>query len=80
MAPKYLIDLLQRYTPPRQLRSSSKNILKVPKSISKSYGDRAFQVAAPKLWNKLPDEIKLSSSLNEFKSKLKTFLFREAYE
>jgi len=49
MAPKYLINLLQQYVPTRHLRSSSKNLLVVPKSNLKSYGDRAFQSIAPKL-------------------------------
>ena len=32
MAPKYIADLLQPYTPTRQVRSSSKNLLVTPKS------------------------------------------------
>ena len=36
-------------------------------------------VAAPKLWNTIPIEIRNSLSLNIFKSKLKTFLFSRAY-
>ena len=31
-------------------------------------GDRAFQVAAPKLWNSMPSSIRLASSLTSFKS------------
>lgn len=37
------------YTPTRKLRSSSKNLLVTPKSYLKFYGDRSFQVAAPRL-------------------------------
>ena len=44
-----------------------------------SFGDRAFSVAAPKLWNSVPYEIRSSENLNQFKSKLKTYLFRIAY-
>jgi hypothetical protein len=40
---------------------------------------RAFSVAAPRLWNELPHTIKLSPSLDIFKSSLKTFLFIQAY-
>ena len=57
MAPKYIADLLQPYTPTRQLRSSSKNLLVTPKSNLKFYGDRSFQVAAPRLWNSLTNDI-----------------------
>ena len=42
-------------------------------------GDRAFQVAAPKLWNNLPFSISSSLSLPSFKKALKTYLFREAF-
>ena len=42
------------YNPPRVLRSSSKNVLTVPFSQSVSPGDKAFSVAAPKLWNNVP--------------------------
>ena len=45
----------------------------------KSYGFRTFTVAAPFLWNSLPLEIKSSPSLNIFKSKLKTHLFKCAF-
>ena len=40
---------------------------------------RAFSVAAPNLWNTIPIDIRNSLSLDTFKSKLKTFLFRRAY-
>ena len=46
-----------------------------PSSNTKSYGDRAFSVAASKLWNSLPFHIRTSDSLSSFKSLLKTHLF-----
>ena len=79
MAPKYIADLLQPYTPTRQLRSSSKNLLVTPKSNLKFYGDRYFQVAAPRLWNSLTDDIRSIQNLDVFKNKIKTLLFREAF-
>ena len=45
-----------------------------------SYGKRAFSVAAPELWNNLPEDIKSANSIDDFKRKLKTFLFMRAYE
>ena len=40
------------------------------------WGDRAFSVAAPCLWNALPDHLTLSPMSNAtFKVKLKTYLF-----
>ena len=46
----------------------------------KTYGQQAFSVAAARLWNKLPYEIRACSDVNLFKSKLKTFLFEKAYD
>ena len=45
----------------------------------KSYGDSAFSVAAPTLWNKLPADIRNGSSLEIFQSVLKTHLFKVAF-
>ena len=45
----------------------------------KTYGSRAFRVAAPELWNKLPREIKLCDDIDSFKKKLKTYLFNIAF-
>ena len=75
LAPPYLLDLLQPYESTRALRSDNQLNLKIPKTRLKSYGDRAFSHAAPTLWNKLPLEIKSASSLDLFKSKLKTHMF-----
>ena len=79
LAPIYISNLLNKYVPIRQLRSSSQYLLNVPSSNLKTYGDRAFSVCAPKLWNDLPYEIKCSFSINSFKSKLKTYLFRKTF-
>ena len=53
--------------------------MEVPRVRLKSYGDRAFSVDTPKLWNDLPLEIKLTPSVAVFKSHLKTHLFRIAF-
>ncbi|CAB4028470.1 Hypothetical predicted protein, partial [Paramuricea clavata] len=60
---KALKELLDIYRPKRTLRSTSQNLLVVSKSKTKTYGERTFQVSAPKLWNSLPYYICLSSSL-----------------
>ena len=71
MAPEYLCELVSIRKSPRKLRSSSRILLQVPMSQLKSYGDCAFSVAAPTLWNKLPADIRNASSLGNFKSILK---------
>ena len=49
------------------------------KQTSIQYGDRAFSVAAPKLWNELPLDLRSITVLSIFKSHLKTFLFKRYY-
>ena len=79
LAPAYLSQLIVPYNPTRNLRSAGKHLLEVPNVRLKSYGDRAFSVAAPKQWNEIPLDIKLSRSVDVFKSRLKTYLFRLAF-
>jgi len=80
MAPSYLSDDLSfqvntRYT----LRSSNTLTLTVPRTKLKTYGDRAFPSAGPKLWNGLPISVRGSPTLDQFKSCLKTHFFRLAF-
>ena len=78
-APGYLTILLESYNPSRTLRSASQNQLVVPRSSTTTYGDRAFSIAAPKLWNSLPVNLRETISIHFFKSKVKTHLFQEAF-
>ena len=76
-APKYLSDLisLRCSSSLRPLRSSSTLQLTLgPRTITR-YGDRAFSVIAPILWNKLPAHIHNTHSLDQFQTLLKTHLF-----
>ena len=70
--PEYLKELL-RYN-----FSNSTPFLQESRTHS-SCGDRAFQYLAPRLWNKLPTEIKTSLSVESFKASLKTHLFMKVY-
>ena len=76
--PEYLDNLLVDYKLPRVHRSSADEFLAVPRTRA-VLATRAFSVAAPKLWNTIPIDIRNSLSLDTLKSKLKTFLFRRAY-
>ena len=76
----YLSDLLEPCVPSRSLRSSDQLLLAVPKSRMKLRGDRAFTVAAPKLWNKLPLHVRQAPTLQIFKSRLKTHYYSLAFE
>ncbi len=74
LAPEYLSDLLSIHNPVN-LRSSNQRQLNVPRARLKLRGDRAFSIAAPKLWNSLPVYIRTASTVHDFKGKLKTYLF-----
>ena len=80
-APQYLSELVQvKRNESRSLRSNNNYELVSPAGKTlKTYGDRAFEIAAPKLWNPLPLPLKKSQSINTFKQGLKTFLFKEAF-
>ena len=69
-APKSLCDML--------IVGGSKRTKKLEeRSYCGSMGARSFSVAGPKLWNLLPLDVRIEEDTDEFKSKLKTFLFRE---
>ncbi|PIK46400.1 putative lethal(3)malignant brain tumor-like protein 3-like [Apostichopus japonicus] len=79
LAPPYLTDLITRYNPCRSLRSSSQNLIKPPSRRPRTaYGRRSFVEAAHTEWNILPQHIRTASSVDNFKTKLKTHLFTHA--
>ena len=79
-APKYVIEMLKPMGQ-TNTRSTADDIiqLRIPKSRLVNYGDRAFSVIAPKLWNALPGDVRKAESLAIFKSKLKTHFFKLAF-
>ena len=78
LAPSYLSQLISPRSPTRTLRLSSESLLSVP-TCNQAFGDRAFSVCAPQLWNKLPQAIKASDNVDLFKKRLKTHLFIEKF-
>ena len=79
LAPRYLADLIQRYEPARNLRSSSGSYLTTKVAKFKTLCDRSFSVAAVSVWNNLPINIRQSTELNNFKRLLKTHYFMLSY-
>ena len=78
--PPYISDLLTpKHIGCYSLRSNEQNLLIVPKTMRKTFGDRAFAKAGPFLWNELPADIREASTVETFKSRLKTFLFKKAF-
>ena len=76
-APAYIHNLISSTTP-KSLCSAIQLALKPgPHSKTSSYGNRAFAVAAPKLWNNIPYNIRSAALFCQFKhnSKLSCSMF-----
>jgi len=72
--PRYLASELQQVADIEscgRLRSSSTALLHVPRSLHNSIGDRAFPVAAARVWNMPSSAITSLPSLQTFKRALK---------
>ena len=74
-SPEYLRNSISKYQPTRNLRSSSDALLLNIPRTKLGWGDHAFSVRGPSLWNQLPSQIRQISSTESFKSHLKTHLF-----
>jgi len=82
VGPDYIQQLVITYDNPSDycLRSrDDARTLQTSKRGSASFGDRAFSMAAVDVWNSLPHFIRHSSSREEFRHSLKTYLFSKAY-
>ena len=80
LAPVYMNELINEYHPPRSLRSDSANLLTIPRTRTKCYGGKRFDMCASTLWNSLPVDIRHINTLAAFKKALKTHLFRNAFQ
>ena len=74
-----ICDMIQERLPQRATRSSTSVMLTQPYSNTKTFGDCAFSIVAPRLWNELQTAMREPLSLDNFKQKLKTCLFRKAF-
>jgi len=79
LCPQYLTNLLEHRKSVRSLRSNFQDLLIQPTCKTKTYGDRAFAVCAPKTWNTVPLEIRQSSTIVLFKKKTQDFPFYQIY-
>lgn len=62
LSPSYIFSLLSFCSSSYSLRSCSNKLLQVPRSKLKSYGDRRFSIAGPKLWNSIPASLRNTRS------------------
>ena len=75
----YLNSAVARFLPSRTLRSQDSCLLAVPRTKT-VFGSRAFRVAAPTVFNSLPQDIRSTDNISTFFRLLKTFYFRNAFD
>jgi len=63
----------------QHLRSASTSSFVVTRTHLSTIGDRAFPVAAARLWNTLPPNVMSASSVSVFRKHLKTHLFSHSF-
>ena len=76
----YLISIQQPSSYNLRRNDSGRWLERPSAKTKKTMGDRAFQVAAPFLWNKLPRSAREATNLESFKTLIKTFLFKESFQ
>ena len=80
MAPSYLADEFRQpadLTTRTRLRSASS--LFIRRTRLSTVGDRAFLVAAARIWNSLPRHVTSAPSLSVYCSRLKSHLFKQSF-
>ena len=78
----YLLKCLQALEPEMNISTrlvSDQHRVMEPRSQNKR-DDRSFANCAPRLYNKLPSEIKEIENIQDYKSRLKTRLFGRVYD
>ena len=80
LAPDYLINLLPMHPNSQSLRCDDiYERLIIPRTKRRTFADRSFSVMGPKLWNQLPNSLKQSTTANQFKRNLKTYIFTHEF-
>ena len=73
LCPKPVQDIFIHNSHAPQLRNSDKDNLEdwtLPKTRTVNYGIETLRYRGPLIWNLIPDEIKMSKSIESFKSKI----------
>ena len=80
MAPSYLTDLIAtgcRHN--LNLHSQAQGLLPTARARTTQVHKQSFALVGPRIWNSLPDHIKMTNTIDKFKASLKTYLFQECY-
>ena len=76
VAPTYIQNLVNMHEPGRAGLRSSKDTLRLSVPVTKKvFGESAFCVLGPRLWNSLPYKLRQAPSAQVFKKHQKTHLF-----
>ena len=82
-SPRYLANIVQP-TPSRVTRSGLRSLSETASYITPrlrtKFGERAFSFSGPASWNSLPTDLRTVSDTSDFKHKLKTYLFKLAFD
>ena len=76
----YLCNRITTHNQSRCLRSIKQDLLTIPQTKYKKFGDRAFSYAASTSWSNLPTSLRTIDDLSLFKSELKTYVFKLSYD
>ena len=74
LAPTYLLELIEKRCRTRNLRNSE-NILKIPLMKRVRHGTNSFCFLAPKIWNSLPEALRITRDLKTFRDGLRAYFF-----
>ena len=74
-----MVKKMKKWSDHHQKLTSSRVTLIVRRTRLSTVSDRAFPVAAPRIWNSLPQHVTSARSLAIFHSRLKTHLFKRCF-
>ena len=80
MAPSDLTDLIStgcRHN--LNLHSQAQGLLPTARARTTQVHKQSFALVGPRIWNSLPDHIKMTNTIDKFKASLKTHLFQKCY-
>ena len=82
IAPNYLQELLKKHIliRPGLHSGNSSTKLVVPRVTRQTFAARSFSMCGPRLWNSLPVDITVAPTVEQFKIRLKTYMFKQIYD
>ena len=74
LSPTYLLELIEKRCRTRNL-GNFENILKIPLMKKVRHGTNSFCLLAPKIWNSLPEALRITRDLKTFRDGLRAYFF-----